>query len=603
MMSPAFASSFRLGAVCLVILAAFGGIGARLYTLHVVDGDKLSGIAQSNRRKIEVLQARRGRILDQHGNVLATTRAQIVLGVDPQSLREEDREKWPQLAQLIGMPLSGLEALMNHRTSQGTSGFSEDVQLVRWVKLHDALGEDDYQEVRDLNIRGVYGNRRFDRFYPGEELAAHLLGYMNREEVAVSGIERSMDFYLRGQDGWRESERDGRRNELAQFRSREVAPSDGLNVQLTIDMVVQHMIEEELRLVVAEHNPYGATIIVSEPVTGYILGMANYPTFNLNEYNTEPIAHQRNRAISDVMEPGSTFKIVPVAGALNEHLVNPETVFDCNITTIQVGNRVAGLPRDHRPLGEISVTEIVAKSSNVGAAHLGVKLGSHRLYDYAHRFGFGESTGFPIAGEVGGTLHEVRNWDGLTITRMPMGHAISATPLQIHFAMATIANRGILMRPQMVRRAFNDAGETVVSFAPDPRRRVVSEATARELSKMLALVPTSRGTAQQAEIPGFEVAGKTGTTQKIINGRYSSQHHIASFTGFFPASNPRVVMTIIVDDPRSAGSSYGGIVAAPSFKRVGEQLIQYLGIPPGKDPQNYFALEGASYDRTSQSGL
>ncbi len=602
-MSPAFASSFRLGTVCLFVVAAFCGIGARLYLLHVVDADKLGEIAEQNRRKIIVQPARRGNIVDQNGNVLATTRPQIVLGVDPQVLREEDREKWPELARMIGLPLAELDALMNRRTAQGRSGFSDDVQLVRWVKLHDALDEGVYREVQELGIRGVYGNRRFDRFYPGGELASHLLGYINKEKDPVTGVERYMDFYLRGQDGWLESERDGRRRELAQFRSREVASSDGLNVQLTLDMVVQHMIEEELRQVVAEHNPKGATIIVSEPVTGYILGLANYPTFDLNEYNTAPIAHQRNLAITDVLEPGSTFKIVPVAGALNERLVDPEMVFDCNISSIQVGSRAVRLPKDHRPLGEISVTEIIAKSSNIGVAHMGVRLGSHRLYDYAHRFGFGEPTGFPLGGEVNGTLHKVKDWDGLTITRLPMGHAVSATPMQIHYAMAAVANNGILMRPQVVRRAFNEAGDTVVSFPPEPRRRVVSEETAREVSRMLALVPTAAGTAPRAAIPGFEVAGKTGTTQKIVNGRYSSRHHVASFSGYFPASNPRVVMTIIVDEPRGPGSSYGGVVAAPSFKRIGEQLIQYLGITPGEDPQNYFALEGTSYDRAGQSGL
>lgn len=599
-MSPAFTSSARLAFVCFFVLAAFGGIGTRLYMLHVVKAGDLSEIIERNRRQIVVQPARRGNIVDSKGNVLATTHSEIVLGVDPQVLEEEDKEKWPKLAELIGLPQSELEALMSHRTKPGESGFSEDVQLVRWKKLREGLSEQEYQKVRDLGIDGVYGNRRFSRFYPGEETAAHIIGYLNRENTAVTGVERFMDFYLRGQDGWLEAERDGRRQELVQFRTREIDPTDGLHVQLTLDVVVQHMVEEELRRIVDEHKPKSATIIVSEPVTGYVLALGNYPSYDLNEYNTTPLDHQRNRAITDVLEPGSTFKIVPLAGALNESLVRPDTVFDCGMTRIQVGSRSVPLPSDHKPYGELTVADIVAKSSNIGAAHLGVLLGANRLRDYAARFGFGEETGFATGGEVSGTLHEVRNWDGLTITRLPMGHAVSATPLQIHYAMGALANNGILMRPQVVRRALNDEGETVVSFPPVPRWRTISADTAQLVSKLLLKVVGPEGTAPQAEIPGFEVAGKTGTTQKIVNGRYSHRHHTASFSGFFPASNPRAVITVIVDEP-SGSSSYGGIVAAPSFKRIGEQLIQYLGISPSDEDEPYFAFEGR-YD-SARTGL
>ncbi len=601
-MSPAFTSSWRLGLVCILVLASFSGIGTRLYVLHVVDAAKLSEVVERNRQQIVVQPARRGSIVDRKGNLLATTRSQVRLGVDPQALREEDRDKWPELADMIGMPFSELEKAMSRRTVPGSSGFADDVRLVRWQKLHDGLSETEYQAVMELGVRGVYGNRRFSRFYPGRELASHLLGYLNREETAVTGVERSMDFYLSGQDGWVESERDGRRQELVQFRSREVTPTDGLHVQLTLDAVIQHMVEEELRRIVDEHNPKGATIIVTDPSTGYILGLGNYPTYDLNEYNTAPMDDQRNRAITDVLEPGSTFKVVPVAAALNEALVDPETVFDCGISSIQVGNRSVRLPRDHRQFGDMTVAEIVTKSSNIGVAHMGVLMGADLLYDYSSRFGFGEATGFSLGGEVRGTLHEVRNWDGLTITRLPMGHAISATPLQIHSAMAALANDGILMRPQVVARALNDAGEAVVSFPPSARRRVVSSETARTVSSMLVHAAGPEGTAPRAAIPGFEVAGKTGTTQKIVDGRYSNRHHVASFSGFFPASQPRVAMTIIVDEPRGGGNAYGGVVAAPSFKRIGEQLIPYLRIDPGEDEPPFFALEG-NYHDTTRTGL
>lgn len=577
-MAPAFSSSFRLILLTLFIVSCFGGIGARLHWLHVVESPRLASIAELHRRDVAPLPARRGNIVDSSGNILATTRTLMELGVDPQLVREEDMKQWPMLARLLDMSVEELEPLFKTRTRPGaTEGERRPVQ---WTKIHDGIDEAVYDSVMKLRIRGVYGNRRFSRFYPGGSLASHTIGYINREGTAVTGVERHLDFYLRGQDGWVESERDGRRREIAHLRSRHIRPTDGLNVELTLDMVIQHMVEEELNRVVSEFHPKGATIIVSDPATGYLLGLGNYPTYDLNRYNREPLEHQRNRAVTDLLEPGSTFKIVPVAGAFNEGLVTPETEFDCSMRVYQSNGRRYDMPRDHRPFGVLSVSDIVAKSSNIGVARLGIQLGPNRLRDYAAAFGFGERTGFTLGGEVRGVLHEVERWDGLTITRLPMGHAVSATPMQIHSAMSAIANDGVLMRPQIVRRVFDRRGETVVEYPPQQRRRAVSPEVARTLSALLVRAASSEGTAVHASIRGYEVAGKTGTTQKIVNGRYSNRHHIATFSGFFPASQPRVAITIIVDEPRTAGNAYGGVVAAPSFRALGDQLIPYMGIPP-----------------------
>ncbi len=579
-MTPAFASSFRLGLLCLVVLAGFSGIGVRLYHLQVLEREPLALIAESNRKQVIVHEAKRGGIVDRRGNLLATNRTYVELGVDPQVIRDEDRDKWPELAALIDVPLEELEHRMRTRTAAGESDYAEDVRLVRWRRLHRGLDEPTYEQVRELGIRGVYGNRTYRRVYPSGELAAHIVGYANREGRGTIGVEHAMDFYLRGEDGWMESERDGRRRELMQFRTREVPATDGLNIELTLDSMVQHVIEEELGRIVDEFSPKGATIIVSEPDTGHLLGLGNYPTFDLNHYNVADIAHQRNLAVTDVLEPGSTFKIVPVAAAFNENLIEEDQVFDAGVSVVKYRGRRVSLPRDHREMGEVTVEEIVRQSSNRGVAYMGLLLGERRLYDYSRAFGFGERTGFPLIGERSGTLHSVGNWDGLTITRLPMGHALSATPLQIHYAMGALANEGMLMEPRIIRRAFNERDETVFEFTPQARRRAVSERTAERVSRLLVRAVAPGGTAPQGEIPGYEVAGKTGTTQKIVDGRYSRQHHVASFSGYFPASNPKVVITVIVDEPTSAGPSYGGVVAAPSFRRIGVELIPYLGIEP-----------------------
>ncbi len=599
-MSKGFISAFRLGIVCVGVLAGFAGIGTRLVHLQVVQRDDLLRQVERARKKVAVLKARRGSIFDVHGNLMASSRSFIEVGVDPHSTVEEDADKLPQLASLLELPVSEVVAAFDTKTAFRRSKNGNETGQIRWRKLNELVGEDTYDRILELKIKGVYGNRDFRRTYPGGSLAAHMLGYVNREGTPTSGVERYMDFYLRGQDGRRESEQDGRRRELAQFRSSEIPPADGYDIILSLDMVVQHIVERELENIVDEMNPKGATIIVSDPSTGYILGLANYPSFDLNYYNEADLASQRNIAVTDIFEPGSTFKIVVASAALEESIVTLDTKFNCGNNVIWVKGKALKLPRDSHDHGLMSVEEIVMKSSNRGAAHLGVKLGAKRLYKYARAFGFGEKTQFPFGGEVRGMLHPVKKWDGLTITRLPMGHAVGVTPMQIHFAMSTIANGGILMKPQVVKQIVSkeepvfvdDNGASVLPFEPTQKRRVLSKQTAQTMAKLLTGVVSPDGTANGAAIEGFEVAGKTGTSQKIIDGQYSSSHHVGSFSGFFPASRPRVAITVIVDDAQLKGRiAYGSTVAVPSFKAISEQLIQYLGINP-IEPINTYARVG-----------
>jgi cell division protein FtsI/penicillin-binding protein 2 len=414
-------------------------------------------------------------------------------------------------------------------------------------------------------------------------------------------MERAFDYYLRGQDGWRETERDGHRRELAQFREREVEPTNGLNVELTIDQMVQHIVESEIDRLADEYAPKSISIIVSAPATGAILAMANYPSFDPNEFfNTKkyPIDSQRNRALTDLIEPGSTFKIVPAAAALNERIVEPRDMFQTGVAKVSYHGRMLSLPGDHHTYDSLSMHDIVVKSSNRGAAHLGLMLGEKRLHDYAASFGFGEKTGCVLGGEVSGTLHPVNVWDSLTITRMPMGHAISATPLQVHGAMSVIANKGILMEPVLTKRIFDSEGQEIVRFEPKAKRRVVSSEVAATIAGMLQDVVGVDGTARRASIENYAVAGKTGTTQKIVNGQYSRSHHVASFSGFFPANNPSLVITVIVDEPNLTGVGYGGSVAAPAFRNIAEACIAYLGIRPVGPDASFLALENTIYDRS-----
>ena len=599
-MSKAFVSTARAALVSSAVAFAFCVLIGRLFYLHVWEQEALLEHVESNRRMVQIIEARRGNVVDNRGNLLATTHTRIDLGVDPQSVRETDREKFTELASLIDQPLEKVIRAIETKTRKG-SDHAQAVSLIKWAYLAKGLDEDTYDKVRELGIKGVYGNRKYSRTYPGGKLAAHVLGYVNYEETPVTGVERFFDYYLRGQDGWRETERDGRRRELAQFRAREVAPADGLNVALSVDLMVQHIVEQEVARLAAEYNPESVSVIVSEPSTGAVMAMANYPTYDPNEfYNTKkyPIDSQRNRALTDLIEPGSTFKIVPAAAALNEEIVAPEDIFETGVERVSYKGRSLKLPSDHHTYDSLSMHDIVVKSSNRGAAHLGLILGENRLHDYAEAFGFGEKTGFDLGGEVSGTLHSVKNWDGLTITRLPMGHAVSATPMQIHGAMSVIANKGVLMEPLIAERVFDAAGNDIVHFSPKAKRRVVSTEVAQTVADMLVDVVGKDGTARKAAIDNYSVAGKTGTTQKIVNGKYSRQHHVASFSGFFPANKPALVITVVVDEPQLKGVGYGGSVSAPAFRNIAEACIAYLGIRPSRPDASFLALKHSRYDRS-----
>lgn len=601
-MSRAFISSFRSRLLCLAVGFAFCVLFGRLVHLHVIGREGLLAHVEKSRKMVQLVEARRGNIVDRQGNLLATTHTTINLGVDPQSVDPSDLARLPELAERIGLPLDEVEAAFNRKSRLVGNG--PEVRLIRWANLAKGLSEDVYEEVMELGIRGVYGNRNFSRTYPGGRLAAHVLGYINTEETAVAGIERNFDYYLRGQDGWRETERDGRRREVARFREREVNPTNGLNVELSIDQMVQHIVEHEIDRLVADYDPDSVSIIVSEPATGYILAMANYPTFDLNEYfdtTKHPLANQRNRALTDIIEPGSTFKIVPAAAALNEGVARPGDVFPTGLAKVDYRGRTVSLPKDHgRGYDQLTLHGIVMKSSNRGAAHLGMMLGEERLRFYASAFGFGQKTGIDLTGEVPGILHAVKDWDGLTITRMPMGHAVSATPMQIHNAMAVVANNGVLMKPQIVRRVFDADGDEIVRFDPKARRRVLSSDAAEELSRMLVDVVGPEGTARKAGIENFRVAGKTGTTQKIVDGRYSHSQHVASFSGFLPAGKPELAITVIVDHPKFDGLGYGGSVSGPAFRNIARACIKHLGIRPPLPNASSIAFKQPYYEHAGR---
>ncbi len=628
-MSKGFASTYRIVLLAIGLFGCMGALGVRLVWLHVIDRDALIKTISETRQQLIVEHAKRGDIRDERGAILATSHSSIVLGVDPHALLAKEWVKWPRFSRLTGIPLAELREIFIPRyrdpvttgapveamvkldlpgaspapapavaspeltlpvlspvmvdTPPGEATVDDkDPRKIRWVKLREGITEEQFAIIRKLNLAGIRGERVYTRSYPNKQLASHIIGYVNKQQQPVAGIEAQSDFYLRGQSGWRVGERDGRNRELAQFNTRKVAPSDGYNVFLSINTIVQDIVEQELAHIAQRFEPLKASIVVSDPRTGFILGMGNYPTFDPNAYNEVPeseMSRMKNAAVADIYDPGSVFKIVPAAAALEEGLVTPMSVFDCEVERVVYNNRTLKLPGEDHRMGHLTVGEIISHSSNRGAAQLGLKLGAENLYKYATAFGFGFKLGFPVGGEVSGILHPYKKWNPGDIVIIPMGHSISSTVLQMHQAMSVIAADGVLLRPQVIREIRDGQGDVLYHFERQPIGRAISPETARKVAVMLTGVTRRGGTAVEASIEGFDVAGKTGTSQKFINGEWSKKHHIASFVGFFPAAQPRVVISVIVDDADHRapnGVAYGRTVAAPSFKRLGERLIPVL---------------------------
>jgi cell division protein FtsI/penicillin-binding protein 2 len=371
------------------------------------------------------------------------------------------------------------------------------------------------------------------------------------------------------------TETDHRGREVIPLREQDVEARDGLNAVLTVDSVIQHIVESELAQAMQEHTPVSISGIVVRPRTGEILALVTLPDFDPNNPGAATADARRNRVIADVVEPGSTFKIVVVSGALNDQRVSLNDIFDCEHGHFAFAGRVL---HDHESYGPLSVEGIITKSSNIGAAKIGIKMGEDRLYDYITEFGFGERTSLLLPGEVRGIVHPVKRWSKVSVAQIPMGQGIAVTRLQMIMAMCAIANKGCLMRPLLLDRLEDGNGHIVAQYSPQPVRQVISPSTAKLMVEALKTVVSPEGTAPKAVLENYTVAGKTGTAQKVENGAYVHGKYVSSFIGFFPADDPELCISVVMDDPKEG--YYGGAVAGPVFKQIAERTASYLNIRP-----------------------
>ncbi len=559
----------RFCTIIFTIIVCFGILTYRILNLSYFDRTKYLSSLTKTRTIFKQYSAKRGNILDRNGEILATSSAKLMLGVDPYSANiEKDNKKIEILSTLIDLPVENIrEKFTKKKTISGNKLYKK-----RWVELCKIEERDLLKAIEQLQIAGLYGIEKQLRTYPLGEQCAHITGFINHDDIAVCGVERYMDFYLRGQDGFIASEKDGRRRELVQYRKQNIDIHNGYDVVLTIDAKIQQMVYKQLQRLITEYSPESASIIVSDAVTGEILAIGNLPTYDPNNYGNFPLENMRNRVISDTYEPGSTFKIVASSLALEYGLVDDDTIFDCSKDSILSRNVTVKLPKDHTFFEKLSFIDVIRKSSNRGVAIMAVMLGENRMYDGIKMFGYGTKTGYGFDSESSGILYLPNKWDAMTITRLPMGHCIAVTPIQTNYAMSVIASNGLLLIPQLFK-SINDKNNTLLRFYPKIKRRVLSKETATHIRQIL-----NNPYYGKINKP-LTYCGKSGTSQKIINGEYSHNHHVASFTGFFPAEYPKIVITVIVDDAKvTSGIAWGSRVALPIFKSLAEEISQYLSL-------------------------
>jgi len=605
----------RLLALTCLLAVAFACLGYRLVDLQVLRHQDLGAKAQQNTQREFLLEPRRGDILDAKGNLLGTSVFVKTVCADPVLIGQNQAEVARAVAPLLQLSEADLllrlkPSLRRNENGQITTNryvvLKRHVAVETWQKLQTtmatlALGLDEKklsrtEQVfyRDLRQKAIFADPFNDqlRVYPNQTLAAHVLGYVGMEErefngsrvvetAGKDGIELTFNSKLAGVRGWRVTETDGSHHELVPFREADVRPRDGLNVVLTIDSVIQHIVESTLAEAMDKHAPISISGIVIRPRTGEILALATLPNFDPNNPGapTTPAPARRNRVITDVAEPGSTFKIVVVSGALNEQLVQLTDTLDCENGHFRYADRIL---HDHEPNGVLSVQNIVAKSSNIGAAKIGIRMGQARLYGYIRDFGFGARAGLPLPGEVAGIVHPVKKWTKVSIAQIPMGQGIAVTPVQMTMAMCAIANNGWLMRPMLVDCLEDRDHNVVAKYSPQRVRQVISESAARLMVAALKSAVSPEGTAWKAALEHYTVAGKTGTAQKVEEGVYVRKY-FSSFIGFFPTDNPELCISVMMDDPTRG--YYGGQTAAPVFKQIAERAANYLNIRPDRDEE------------------
>ncbi|MBP1607795.1 MAG: penicillin-binding protein [Acidobacteria bacterium] len=531
---------------------------ARLVQLQIARHEEFINLALQQQQLTRSILAPRGVIYDSNMDELATSIAASTVVAEPRRIANKQASA-KTVASILGLDYRGLLAKMTDPARQS------------FMIVQRRISPKAEEQVAALKMDGLYLVEESMRVYPNRELACHALGFVNMNGDGGAGIELEYDTELKGTQGQISFDVDARRRS---FRGHvEKPPIQGHSLVLSINRSIQYIVERELKAGVENSRANAGVAIVMESDTGRILAMAGYPNFNTNAYNKYEASLWRNRSVSDVFEPGSTFKVVVAATALEAGLTRPDELIDCQMGSIVIGKH---LFHDHKPYGLLTFSQVLENSSNVGAVKLGLRLGEKRLYEGLRRFGFGAKSGIDLPGEIDGLVRDWHQWSGLSIGAISFGQEVGVTSIQILNAVNAIANGGYLARPSIVDRVIDANGDLIRENNPE-RTKILSPSTAAEIRDAFEGV-VLRGTGKKAALEGYRVAGKTGTAQKIIDGRYSKDKFVASFIGFAPLPQPRVTVLVQLDEPK--GAIYGGDVSAPIFQKIAQESLLQLHVPP-----------------------
>ena len=548
----------RFSFVFLFFIFSLLCFSANLILIQIFKSAYLEHLAEKQHNHFIKLEPKRGTIYDRNLRSLALNLPAYSLYAEPKIMKKQDKEN----------AIQHLSTLLNMEPNFIRERLTKDKYFV-WLARKLSLKQ--VEQIKALDIGGLDFMKESKRYYPNQILAAHLIGFAGVDNEGLEGLELQYDKYLKGESGWSQILKDAKQRKLL-IEKGFIPPKDGFDLVLTIDETIQYVAERALDKAFKKHNAKGATIIVMNPKTGEILALANRPTFDLSQSSLSPTDSRRNRALTDMYEPGSVFKIVTAAAALEEGKISEEDKFFCEYGAYRVGNHIL---HDHHSHGTLTFSEVFEQSSNIGVTKIAQKLGSSMIYRYAKLFRFGIPTEIGLLGEVKGTLKPPSLWSKTSIGAVPIGQEVTVTAIQLVCAISAIANDGIYMRPFVIKYIRDQKGEIISEFKPQTVARVISKATVDRLKPILMRV-VENGTGKMAKISDIMVAGKTGTAQKVINGLYSQSQFYASFIGFAPVDDPQLAMVIVLDEPHP--SHFGGTVAAPVFKEVAGDVLKYLDI-------------------------
>ena len=576
-----------VAAVGLFVWSA--AIEARLVYLQIFRHADLVARAERQQLRTVAASGKRGEILDRQRHVLAYSVDADSIYAVPTEIADATQAA-ASLCGALGDCSSADRLALGERIRRGRA----------FVYVRRQVTPDQARRVADLQLEGVGFMKENRRFYPNKELAAHVLGYVGLDNAGLAGVEATYDNLIKGHAGTVLIQTDAKRHAFSRV---ERPSTTGADLELTIDEYLQHIAERELQAGVEWAGAEGGAAVVMDPYTGEILALANYPTFNPNVYRSFGDDNRRNRAIQDLYEPGSTFKIVTASAALEQKLLKPTDMVDTNPGVIRFGSRVVDEDKHHN-YGVLSFTDVIVRSSNVGAIKIGLRVGSERLGLYARRFGFGHPTSPDFPSESPGILWDPVKQSESALASMAMGYQVGVTPLQMASAVSSVANGGDLVQPRVVRAVIRDGARR-----PVPRKvlgRAIDAATAADVTAIMEAV-VERGTGRSAEIDGYTIAGKTGTAQKVVNGRYSNTDYNVSFVGFVPSRKPVFTIVVVVDSPHKV-PPYGATVAAPIFKRIAAAAMRQYGVPPSINPAPALLVarreaEGMHEQPTSTAGI